>query len=303
MSRRFLTPGFSPTRPNASGVTRLTETRQTRAAKPTKLANMTQRTDQFRAMHSSGTFVIPNPYDIGTARLLESMGFSALATTSAGFAATLGRLDMETTRAELVDHVRAITSSIEIPLNVDAERCFASSPAELAETIDLLADAGAAGISIEDWDPAKDATDDLATATARVEAAATAARARGLMLTARADQHIHGSTDFADTMIRLRAYVDAGAEVIYAPGITTPEQIEQVVSIGAPVNALLMPSTPTVPQMTNLGVRRISTGGALTWFAQGAFVAAAQQLLDAGTFAPSNVRPPRALLDNAYRKR
>jgi 2-methylisocitrate lyase-like PEP mutase family enzyme len=246
---------------------------------------------------------MPNPFDIGTARLLESMGFPAIATTSAGFAATLGRLDMETTRSELVEHVRAIAASVEIPVNVDAERCFATTPAEITDTVNLLADAGAAGISIEDWDPATEATDDIATATARVKAAATAAKARGVVLTARVDQHIHGSTDFTDTMNRLRAYVDAGAEVIYAPGITTPEQIAEVVAIGVPVNVLLMPSTPTVSQMQDLGVHRISTGGALTWFAQGALVAAAQQLLDAGTYAPTNVRPPKSLLDTAYRKR
>jgi 2-methylisocitrate lyase-like PEP mutase family enzyme len=123
------------------------------------------------------------------------------------------------------------------------------------------------------------------------------------VLTARADQHIHGSTDFVDTMNRLRAYVDAGAEVIYAPGITTSEQISHVVSIGVPVNVLLMASTPTVSQMRDLGVHRISTGGALTWFAQGAFVAAAQQLLDDGMYAAANVRPPKALIDSAYRKR
>jgi 2-methylisocitrate lyase-like PEP mutase family enzyme len=260
-------------------------------------------TDRFGALHRAGTFLMPNPFDIGTARLLESMGFPAIATTSAGFAATLGRLDMETTRSELVEHVRAITSSVEIPVNVDAERCFAATPGEISETVDMLADAGAAGISIEDWDPAKDATDDLATATTRVKAAAKAARARGLVLTARADQHIHGSIDFAETMNRLRAYVDEGAEVVYAPGITTPEQIAQVVSIGAPVNVLLMASTPTVPQLRDLGVHRISTGGALTWFAQGAFVAAAQQLLDDGKYAATNVRPPKTLLDSAYRKR
>ncbi len=246
---------------------------------------------------------MPNPFDIGTSRLLESMGFPAIATTSAGFAATLGRLDMETTRSELVEHVQAIAASVAIPVNVDAERCFADDPAALGETIDMLADAGAAGISIEDWDPAKDATDDLTTASARVKAAATAARKRGVVLTARADQHIHGSSDFADTMDRLRAYVDAGAEVIYAPGIHSPEQIEQVVSIGVPVNVLLMASTPTVPQLRDLGVHRISTGGALTWFAQGAFVAAAQQLLDSGTYAATNVRPPKSLLDAAYRQR
>jgi 2-methylisocitrate lyase-like PEP mutase family enzyme len=288
-------------------VTQPTEIRQTNGLKPAKLFAMTSApsstTDRFRSLHRSGTFVMPNPFDIGTARLLESMGFPAIATTSAGFAATLGRLDMETTRAELVEHVRAIASSVEVPVNVDAERCFATTPGEISETIDMLANAGAAGISIEDWDPAKGATDDLETATARVKAAATAARARGVVLTARADHHIHGSTDFADTVNRLRAYVDAGAEVIYAPGITTPDQITEVVAIGVPVNVLLMGSTPTVPQLRDIGVHRISTGGALTWFAQGAFVAAAQQLLDAGTYAATNVRPPKELLDTAYRKR
>jgi 2-methylisocitrate lyase-like PEP mutase family enzyme len=183
--------------------------------------------DRFHALHKSGTFVMPNPFDIGTARLLEAMGFPAIATTSAGFAATLGRLDMETSRAELVDHVRAIAGSVDVPVNVDAERCFADDPGGVRETIELLADAGAAGISIEDWNPAEDRTDDLKIAAERVQAAATAAHARGVVLTARADQHIHGSTDFADTINRLRAYIQAGADVVYAPGITTPTQLNK----------------------------------------------------------------------------
>jgi 2-methylisocitrate lyase-like PEP mutase family enzyme len=246
---------------------------------------------------------MPNPYDIGTARLLESMGFPALATTSAGFAATLGRLDMEVTRAELLDHVAGVCAAVEIPVNVDAERCFAESAAGIAETIDLLADAGAAGISIEDWNPSTNAIDTIAIATARVAAAATAARARGCVLTARAENHIHGIDDFSDTLHRLRAFVDAGAEVIYAPGISTPEQITEVLALGVPVNVLLMPSTPTIPQLKDLGVHRVSVGGSLTWFAQGAFVSAAQQLLDSGAFAITNARPPKPLLESAYRRR
>jgi 2-methylisocitrate lyase-like PEP mutase family enzyme len=261
------------------------------------------RNAHFREMHASGTFIIPNPYDIGSARLLEAMGFTALATTSAGFAGTLGRLDMAITRNELVPHVAALAASVEVPLNVDAERCFAETPEGIAETIELLADAGAAGISIEDWNPERDHIDPLDVAIARVKAAATAARARGVVLTARAENHLHGVTDLADTLNRLRAYLDAGADVIYAPGLTTPDQIAQVVALGAPVNVLLMPSTPTVPQLTDLGVRRISTGGALAAFAQGAMVAAAQQLLDVGMYTAGNVRPPNPLTNQAFRPR
>ena len=257
----------------------------------------------FHQMHASGTFIIPNPYDIGSARLLEGMGFTALATTSAGFAGTLGKLDMGITRDELVPHVAALAAAVEVPLNVDAERCFAETHEGIAETIELLANAGAAGISIEDWNPNADQIDPLDVATARVKAAATAARARGVVLTARAENHLHGVTDLADTLNRLRAYLDAGADVIYAPGLTTPDQIAQVVALGAPVNVLLMPSTPSVGELTNRGVRRISTGGALAAFAQGAMIAAAQQLLDAGQYTTGNVRPPQPLTDHAFRPR
>jgi 2-methylisocitrate lyase-like PEP mutase family enzyme len=267
------------------------------------MATSTMRTEHFRSLHSSGPFILANPFDIGTARLLEALGFSAIATTSAGFAATLGRLDMNLTRNELVNHVRDIAGSVDIPVNVDAERCFATHSGDIAETVELLAAAGAAGFSIEDWDPSRNLTDDLKTATARVAAAAQSAAASGLVLTARADQHLHGVTDFDDTLNRLRAYRDAGADVLYAPGANTHAQIEAIVALGAPVNVLMMPGTPTVSQLGDLGVTRVSTGGALTWFAQGAFVAAAQQLLDAGSYSPANVRPPQSLLNEAFRPR
>lgn len=261
------------------------------------------RNARFLEMHASGTFIIPNPYDVGSARLLEAMGFTALATTSAGFAGTLGRLDMAITRDELVTHVRALAAAVEVPLNVDAERCFADTPEGVTETIELLAKAGAAGISIEDWNQPHNHIDPIEVASARVKAAATAAHAAGVVLTARAENHIHGITDFGDTLNRLRAYLDAGADAIYAPGLTTHDQIAQVVALGAPVNVLLMPNTPNVGELTNLGVRRISTGGALAAFAQGAMVAAAQQLLDGGMYAPGNVRPPKPLTDHAFRPR
>lgn len=258
---------------------------------------------RFAELHRSGTFLIPNPCDIGTARLLEAMGFVALATTSSGYAATLGRGDMSLERHELVDHVAALARSVTIPINVDAERCYADTPAEVAETVRRLADAGASGISIEDWDPAIGRIDPIADAATRVRAAADAAHTSGVLLTARAENHLNGIDDINDTEDRLRAYVDAGADVVYAPGLRSGDHYARVVAIGVPVNALLLHGGPTVQELTDWGVRRISTGGALTAFAQGAFVAAAQQLLDHGMYQPSCVRAPKALVETAFRKR
>lgn len=257
--------------------------------------------EQFRALHHSGSFIIPNPYDVGSARLLEAMGFSALATTSAGFAWSLGRPDMGVTRNELVAHVVAITGAINVGLNVDAERCFADDPAGIAETITMLADAGASGISIEDWNPATQSIDPINTASARVEAAVAAAHQHGVLLTARCENHIHNITEFADTLHRLRAYRDAGADVLFAPGIATSEQIEQVVDLGLPVNVVLTGTPLSIPELGDLGVRRVSVGGALARFAQGAMVAAAQQLLVNGRLDPSNARTPESLMQRAFR--
>lgn len=257
--------------------------------------------EQFQTLHQSGSFIIPNPYDVGSARLLEAMGFSALATTSAGFAWSLGRPDTGVTREELVTHVAAITASVAVPLNVDAERCFAEDLSGVAETIDRLAEAGASGISIEDWNPATQSIDSLATAAARVEAAAKAAKQHGVLITARCENHIHGLTDFDDTLNRLRAYRDAGADVLFAPGISTTEQIEKVVGLGLPVNVILVTTPLSAVELGNLGVRRVSVGGSLARFAQGAMVAAAQQLLDHGRYDSANVRTPDALMQQAFR--
>ncbi len=262
---------------------------------------MTSPKEQFRTLHASGSFIIPNPYDVGSARLLEAMGFSALATTSAGFAWSLGRPDMGVTRDELVAHVHAITNAVGIPLNVDAERCFADDKASVAATIDLLASAGASGISIEDWNPTTNSIDDLATAAARVEAAVAAAQKHDVLITARCENHIHGITDFDDTMNRLRAYRDAGADVLFAPGIATNEQIEAVVSLGLPVNVILLATPLSATELGELGVRRVSVGGSLARFAQGAMVAAAQQLMDNGRYDSTNVRTPDALMQKAFR--
>jgi 2-methylisocitrate lyase-like PEP mutase family enzyme len=259
--------------------------------------------EQFRTLHQSGSFIIPNPHDVGSACLFEAMGFSAIATTSAGFAWSLGRPDMGVTRDELVAHVRAITSVVQIPLNVDAERCFADDPAGVGDTINMLADAGASGISIEDWNPATNAIDSVDIAVARVAAAAEAAHQHGITLTARCENHLHGVTDFDDTMNRMRAYNDAGADVLFAPGIATNEQIEAMVSIGAPVNVILAVTKLSTNELGELGVRRISIGGALAAFGYGAMVTAAQQLLDNGRFESTNIRTPADLMQKAFRVR
>jgi 2-methylisocitrate lyase-like PEP mutase family enzyme len=249
---------------------------------------MTTATDRFRELHQSGTFVMPNPYDLGSARLLANLGFAALASTSAGFAATLGRLDMSVTRAELLDHVGALAGATALPLNVDSERCFADDLAGVTETVELLADAGAAGCSIEDWNPTTNAIDSLDVAASRVVAAAAGAAKTGIVLTARCENYLHGIKDLDDTITRLQAYVAAGAEVAYAPGLWDLDTIRRVVDeVGVPINVLIIPGGPSVAQLAEAGVRRISTGGLLSRISHGAMVAAAERLRDEGTVSQS----------------
>lgn len=247
-----------------------------------------QLRSRFRDLHLAGTFVMPNPYDVGSARLLAGLGFDALATTSAGHAGTLGRLDMQVTRDELLQHVATMTASVAVPFNVDSERCFAEDPAGVADTVTAIADAGAAGCSIEDWDPVHQRIDAVDIAVARVRAAAGAADARGVVLTARCENHLHGILDLDDTIGRLCAYRDAGAAVVYAPGLTATADIERVVrELGIAVNVLLMPGGPSVAELATMGVRRISAGSALARIAHGAVVRAAQQLLAEGLIDPA----------------
>jgi 2-methylisocitrate lyase-like PEP mutase family enzyme len=244
---------------------------------------MTTTTDRFRSLHSSGTFVMPNPYDLGSARLLAALGFPALASTSAGFAATLGRLDMTVSREELLDHIGPLAEATELPLNVDSERCFADDLRGVTLTVELLAEAGAAGCSIEDWNPLTGSIDPIEVATERVGAAAAGAAKTGLVLTARCENHLHGINDLDETIARLQAYVAAGAEVVYAPGLVDLDQIATVVrAAGAPVNVLILPGGPSVPELAQAGVRRISTGSLLSRIAHGAMVAAAERLRDDG---------------------
>jgi 2-methylisocitrate lyase-like PEP mutase family enzyme len=244
---------------------------------------MTTSTDRFRSLHADGTFVMPNPYDLGSARLLAALGFSALASTSAGFAATLGRLDMTVGRDELLAHVEPLAAATDLPLNVDSERCYADDPAGVTETVGLLAEAGAAGCSIEDWNPMTNSIDAVDTAGERVAAAADGAAKSGLVLTARCENHLHGIDDLDDTISRLRAYAAAGAEVVYAPGLVDIDQIGTVVAaVGVPVNVLILPGGPSVAQLGEAGVRRVSTGSLLSRISHGAMVAAAERLRDTG---------------------
>jgi 2-methylisocitrate lyase-like PEP mutase family enzyme len=254
----------------------------------------------FRELHErEQLFVMPNPWDVGSAKLLASLGFEALATTSAGAAWSLGKVDTTVTRDELVAHVRALAAATPLPLNVDSERCFPDEPGGVAETVRLLAEAGAAGFSIEDYDPARDAIDDVEVAAERVR---VAAEAKGdLVLTGRAENHLHGVDDLDDTIARLLAYRDAGADVVYAPGLADLEQIAAVVeAVGVPVNVLALPNGPSVSELASVGVRRVSTGGALARAAYGALLEAAQELQEHGTSRYSERGAPRDALQSAF---
>jgi 2-methylisocitrate lyase-like PEP mutase family enzyme len=239
---------------------------------------------RFRDLHTSGTFVMPNPWDIGSAKLLASLGFAALATTSSGHALTLGLPDQRVTREQLLVHTAALTEALDIPLNVDSERCFGDDPAGVAATVRLLAQAGASGCSIEDYDPATGSIDELSIATERVAAAAEAAHEHGLVLTARAEDYFYGNHDLDNIIERLSAYRDAGADVAYAPGLTSLDDIARVVSeVGLPVNVLVLPNGPSIPDLSTVGVRRISTGGVLSRAVYGTLLSAARELMDTGT--------------------
>lgn len=241
------------------------------------------RRTRLRDLHREGTFVIPNPFDRGSARLLASLGFEALATTSAGLANSRGLVDMAIDRDTLLAHVADLAPATDLPLHVDAERCFADDPAGVAETVRLLGEAGAAGCSIEDWDPAADAITPLPEAVARVGAAAGAADDAGMVLTARCEHHLHGVDDLDATIERLVAYRDAGAEVLYAPGSFDVDQVRRIVGETATaVNCLLTRSGLSVPELAEAGVRRVSLGSGLSNVAYGALMQGARHVLDHG---------------------
>jgi 2-methylisocitrate lyase-like PEP mutase family enzyme len=245
---------------------------------------------------------MPNPWDIGSARLLESCGFEALATTSEGMAWSLGKLDQNVSRPELVAHVASLAAATSLPLSIDSERCFPDDPGGVAETVALLAEAGAAGFSVEDWNPESGAIDDVAFAAERVAVAAEAAHrlAEPMVVTGRAENHVHGVDDIDDTIARLIAYRDAGADAVYAPGLRELDKIAAIVeAVGLPVNALALPNGPTIPELASVGVRRVSTGSLLAAAAYGTMVAGARELTEEGTSRYTETGVPRELLRKA----
>jgi 2-methylisocitrate lyase-like PEP mutase family enzyme len=243
----------------------------------------------FRELHRPGTpLLIPNPWDAGSARLLASLGFEALATTSSGFAATLGRLDGSVTRDEALEHAATIVAATELPVSADLENCFADDPEGVAETAAGAVASGLAGFSIEDF------TGDEAEPIYALERAAERVRAvvetahRGpaeLVVTARAENYLHGRPDLDDTIARLQAYQAAGADVLYAPGPTDAETLRAIVaSVDRPVNVLARGGGPSVAELAEMGVARISVGGAFAFVAIDAVAEAARELREQGTY-------------------
>jgi 2-methylisocitrate lyase-like PEP mutase family enzyme len=253
--------------------------------------------DRFRELHERDQlFLLPNPWDVGSAKILAALGFEALATTSAGFALAIGKPDQTVTRDELVAHVAELAAATELPLNVDSERLYPDDAGGVAETVAMLAVAGAAGCSVEDYDPGNGRIEDVDVAAERVGVAAEAARGR-MVLTARAENHLYEAGDLEDTIARLAAYRDAGADVVYAPGLVDLDQIRRVVeSVGGPVNILALRAGPSIGELASVGVRRVSTGSGLARAAYGAFVAAAEELRDSGTseYAAGNLSSERS---------
>jgi 2-methylisocitrate lyase-like PEP mutase family enzyme len=247
------------------------------------------RIAEFHRLHASGCFVMPNPWDVGTARVLEQLGFPALATTSAGFAWTQGRADNEVTLDPMLEHLRAVAGAVTVPVNADFEGGYAVDPDDVAAHVTLAAATGIAGLSIED--SSGDETEplfDLDLAVARIAAARRAIddSGTGVLLTARSEGFVCGRPDLDETVRRLAAYAEAGADCLYAPRIDRREQVTAIVAAVSPkpVNLLINAPFMTVAEAAELGVRRISVGGTLARAAWGGFLDAAREIADEGTF-------------------
>ncbi|MBE0549212.1 MAG: isocitrate lyase/phosphoenolpyruvate mutase family protein [Rubrivivax sp.] len=244
----------------------------------------------FQRLHASGCFVMPNPWDAGSARALEQMGFKALATTSAGFAWTLGRADNQITLGQALEHLRSIVAAVKVPVNADFEGGFAVDPQHVAENVKLAAGTGIAGLSIEDstGDETHPLHDfDLAVARVRAARRAIDESGTGVVLTGRSEGFVCGRPDIDETIRRLRAYSDAGADCLYAPRIDKIEHIAAIIAAVSPkpVNLLINAPFMTVAEAATLGVRRISVGGTLARTAWAGFLQAASEIADAGTFS------------------
>ena len=248
------------------------------------------RIADFHRLHSSGCFVMPNPWDVGSARALEDLGFKALATTSAGLAWTLGRRDTQATRDQVLDHLRLIAEAVTVPVNADFESGYAVDPAGVAANVKMAADTGIAGLSIED--SSGDQAHPLVEFDLAVQRVAAARRAidesgTGIVLTGRSEGFVCGRPDIDETIRRLKAYAEAGADCLYAPRLDKLEHVSAIVAAVSPkpVNLLINGPFTTVAEAEQLGVRRISVGGTLARTAWGGFLAAAQEIADGGTFS------------------
>ncbi|MGH8889454.1 MAG: isocitrate lyase/PEP mutase family protein [Acidothermaceae bacterium] len=261
--------------------------------------NQEEKAEAFAALHSGAPFLIPNPWDVGSARVLEALGFKALATTSSGYAFTLGRHDGGATLDDVCAHVTALDHATGLPVSADLENGYGETPAAVAHAVSRAAEAGAVGGSIEDWDSGTGHLYERAHATDRIAAAVEVARGLPFrfMLTARAENHIRGNPDLDDTIARLQAFEAAGADVLYAPGLRTLDEISAVcTAVSKPVNVLAV-SGLTASEIFGAGAQRISVGGALTWVAARALADAAAAVRE-GDFSVLAARPP---LDDWFR--
>lgn len=254
------------------------------------MSTQDERVVAFRHLHSAGCFVMPNPWDVGSARALEQLGFRALATTSAGLAWTLGRADGHVTLDQTLEHLRAVVDAVGVPVNADFEGGFAVDPQDVHANVRLAAATGVAGLSIEDstGDGASPLHDvDLAVERIRAARQAIDESGTGIVLTGRSEGFVVGRPDIDETIRRLRAYAEAGADCLYAPRIGTPEQVAAIVAAVSPkpVNLLINAPFITVAEAAAQGVRRISVGGTLARTAWAGFLQAAQEIADTGTFS------------------
>jgi 2-methylisocitrate lyase-like PEP mutase family enzyme len=263
------------------------------------------KVEAYRALHQEGCFVMPNPWDTGSAAVLEQMGFEALATTSAGFAWSVGRPDQGVERAEMLEHLREIAKAVDVPVNADFEGGYADEPDGVAESVALAAATGIAGLSIED--STRNGDEPLYPFDLAVERIQAARRAidesgTGIVLTGRSEGFVAGQPDLDETIRRLQAYAEAGADCLYAPFVDTAEQVSAIVAAVAPkpVNLLVHKPFTTVSEAAALGVRRISVGGSLARVAQAAFAAAAQEIVDDGAFTRFANLPNNAAVNAVF---
>jgi 2-methylisocitrate lyase-like PEP mutase family enzyme len=264
-----------------------------------------ERAARLHALHRSGCFVIPNPWDVGSARLLVQLGFQALASTSSGFAWSTGRGDHQVTLDDALAHLRGLAASVDVPVSADFEGGFADDPVGVAANVERAVQTGIAGLSIEDsTHDAGEPLFEFEYAVARVRAAREAIdrTGAGVLLTGRSEGFIAGRPDLAETIRRLKAYADAGADCLFAPGIRTREQIAAVVAAVAPkpVNVLMVAPFATVAELAALGVRRISVGGALARCAWAGFLRAAHEIADQGTFTSLETATPSAEMQKLF---